>query len=120
MAIAGYHTHALSDVPGDTNAQLVLTWQSREPEIAVTQIYKYTIDVDDKITEAPKRIQRGTLTASGWPVVRLRVISAAMAYPVGERATKAAAEFDFCLNIDRSSSNIVWSRSSAIRGKHCA
>jgi hypothetical protein len=47
---AGCHTHVLSDVPEDSDVFLVLTRQTRMPEMVVTQHYMYTIGTGGKIT----------------------------------------------------------------------
>jgi hypothetical protein len=49
---AGYHTHALSEVPEDTDVLLVLTRKPRVPEIVVAGAYMFTIDVNGRISVA--------------------------------------------------------------------
>jgi len=48
--VFGYHTHALSDLPEDTDVLLVLTRKPRIPEIVVAGSYMFKIDVNGKIS----------------------------------------------------------------------
>jgi hypothetical protein len=49
-AAAGYHTHALTNLPEDTDVMLVLTRQPRVPEFVGAGAYVFAIDIDGKIS----------------------------------------------------------------------
>ena len=51
---AGYHTHVLSDLPEDTDVFLVLTRRPLVPEFVGAGKYVYKIDVNGKISIAPR------------------------------------------------------------------
>jgi hypothetical protein len=51
---SGYHTHALSDLPEDTDVLLVLARKPRVPEFVGAGAYIFTIDVNGKITVADR------------------------------------------------------------------